>query len=126
VRSIGNPSSIYEKALTGFGANNNPTFADEVRLVATPDITVNDPVTIGVVGWEGYVLNPTDSGYYITYEGGSPNYSNASNKWHLGAIKNNLWWYLNASGTYPELQWPYPTDGRCDVGNTVNIQGGPY
>jgi hypothetical protein len=125
VRSIGNPSSIYEKALTGFDANNNPTFADEVRLVATPDITVNDPVTIGVVGWEGYVLNPTDSGYYITYEGGSPNYSNASNKWHLGAIKNNLWVFKTAKGTYPNYNGPYPSDGRYDVGNTVQYPGGP-
>ncbi len=124
-RSIGNPTSIYQKALTGFDINNNPVYSEEVILEATPDVTMNDPVTVGVVGWEGYVLNPTDSGYYITYEGGSPNFTHASNEWHLGAIKNNSWVFKTAKGTFQKYDGPYPTDGRYDMGNTVQYPGGP-
>ncbi len=125
VRSIGNPTSIYEKALAGFDAKQNPVYADEVRLTETPDINITDPVTVGVVRWEGYVLNSTDSGCYITYEGGSPNYSHSSNEWHLGALKNNLWIFKTAKGTYPSYNGPYPADGRYDMGNTVQYPGGP-
>jgi hypothetical protein len=124
-RSLGNPTFVYEKKLTGFDGNNNPIYGDEQAIVMSPNISDRDPVLVGAVSWEGVNLDSTTSGNFITFEGGAPSIGHRSTEWHLGAIKNNQWVWKTAKGTDPAYSGPYPTDGSYDIGNTVKYPGGP-
>jgi hypothetical protein len=124
-RSLGNPTFAYEQSLAGFDNLNNPMYSPETAIIMTPNITMNDPVTVGAVSWEGFNLNYTSDSNFITYEGGTSSSGNRSNEWHLGAIKHNSWLWKTARGTYPAYSGPYPSDGGYDIGNTVQYAGGP-
>ena len=124
-RSIGNPTFAYEQSLSGFDNLNNPIYSAETAIIMTPDITMNDPVPVGAVSWEGFNLNNTTDSNFITYEGGTSSSGNRSNEWHLGAIKHNTWLWKTARGTYSDYSGPYPLDGGYDIGNKVQYAGGP-
>jgi len=108
--------SFYSQPLTGFDANNNPTWGSPA-LIATTTLGANDPQT-----WATFPerTEVTAGGLVIDYDP-----SQARSGYHLGAIPTGgtAWQWRASPSTSSTYSGWFPQDGHFDIGNGVQYAG---
>jgi hypothetical protein len=103
-------------ALTGFDANNNPTYGRPETIVASPPLAENDPVS----GQSPRPWEVTSSGILTVFEAG------LANKYHFGGVdtKTGKWIFRTSLSTGRGHVGTFPTDGAFATGNGVTSNTG--
>lgn len=105
-----------KRTLTGF-TSNNPVWGTSTEILRMTGITATDPVFRGIIPTATEV---TSTGVRISYK------PTLETGYHIGGIKNGKWLWKIAPSTTTSYTGPFPTDGRFEIGNGVNVNaGGP-
>ena len=120
---VGKPAVWKRKPLVGFDTNNNPQWGDDVVVVTSPRVQVDDPVAQDGYIWRNQL---TSSGVFASWSPDNPtNPGDRGFGYHLGGINQatGTWQWKTSPSTTKDYLGPFPGDGAFDVGNYVSYGG---